>query len=393
MGAYQPLVHVASGGMAEVYAALRQGEGGFARLVALKLLHRHLAGDRKFMRMFLDEARLAAQVHSPFVVTTLDVGRAQGGRLFLVMDWVWGVSLRQLVQRVGRRLPTEVVLHCLVQAAWGLKDVHQSCGLDGRPLHIVHRDLTPHNLLVGLDGCLRLADFGIAHAAERLTRSESGEVKGKCAYLAPEQLTGAQVDHRADQFSLGVIAWELLTGKPLFNRGDPFLTMAQVLSSPIAPLCSQRPDLPVPLGQVVDRALARNPAERFADCGALATALMHAAARSLCLPDPALLTSYLDALVGPDIAGLRERIHRAVRPRGPVALSALAPAFSSGVLSSSSSAPPAPITQSWDLPSLEARREGHTQPWDLHSLEDEQSAGGQTEPGGYRGRAPSGEWS
>src|SRR5687767_8991750 len=196
-GRYEALFKIAAGGMAEVFAARIRGEAGFEKLVAVKRMLPHLADDPDFVTMFLDEARVAATIGSPHVVQTLDLGRADDGALYIVMELVVGVTLADLVGHDHNRLqplPVAIAAEIIAQAAQGLDDAHEAVTPAGDHLEIVHRDISPQNVLIGVDGRVRVADFGIARALFRMTQSETGRVKGKCAYFSPEQAVGKPLD-------------------------------------------------------------------------------------------------------------------------------------------------------------------------------------------------------
>ncbi|MCB9617276.1 MAG: serine/threonine protein kinase [Sandaracinus sp.] len=264
LGRYELLFPIASGGMATVYAARIAGEHGFQKPVALKLMLPHLARDDRFVRMFLDEATLAARVVSPHVVSTLDLGR-EGDTLYMAMELVVGPSLRELlgaVTEAGETMPASVAGTIALQVARGLADAHRARGTNGEPLHLVHRDVSPHNVLVGVDGRVRLGDFGVALAVERHARTETGEVKGKLAYFSPEQLENEPLDQRSDVFSLAAVAWECFVGRRLFSATNPLALAAEVAYGEITRVDVERPDVPREVADVIAAALERDPAAR-----------------------------------------------------------------------------------------------------------------------------------
>ncbi len=287
LGRYEILFPLASGGMATVYAGRAVGEGRFRKPVALKVPLPELAKETKFVEMLMDEANLSSCINSPHVVQTLDLAR-DGLNVFLAMELVVGVSLRALAKGQSRAgeatavepFPVRVGLAILSQAARGLHDAHEARGPKGETLSLVHRDVSPHNLLVGIDGRVRVADFGIAHAAHRLTRTMTGELKGKLAYFAPEQLVGEQIDRRVDVFALGVVAYELFTGVRPFDGDNPLAIALNVAQKVVEPARSLRADLPAEISEVIATAMMRDKNRRFASCAALADALDRAAAGS-----------------------------------------------------------------------------------------------------------------
>ncbi len=260
VGRYELLFRIAAGGMAEVHAARVVGEAGFQKLVAIKQMLPALTEDPEFVEMFLDEARLAAQIDSPHCVSTLDLGRADDGSLFLVMDLVVGVTAGRILtwsKKNDTYLPVPVVRELVRQAAKGLHDAHQATDVAGDPLGLVHRDVSPSNILVGLDGRVRLTDFGVAKAEHRIRVTEAGRIKGKLSYSSPEQLLGRDIDQRSDVFSLAIVAWELFASQPLFGSPHPAEAVHKIRTMPIPPIHLVRRDLPMEVSAVLARALER----------------------------------------------------------------------------------------------------------------------------------------
>ncbi|UJR82958.1 serine/threonine-protein kinase [Sandaracinus amylolyticus] len=319
---YEVLCPIGSGGMATVHAARILGEESFQKLVALKVMLPHLASDEKFVRMFVDEARVAAQVQSSHVVATLDLGRVpERGILFQVLELVLGASLRQLLDAQaerGRPMDLDVALAILVQAARGLADAHAARSLTGAPLRLVHRDVSPHNVLVGIDGRARLSDFGVARAAARATQTESGELKGKVAYAAPEQLRGEPAEPASDVFALGVVAWETLAGRRLFEADNPLAIVDKMLRRPIPSLHEVRPDLPAVIVETVAAALERDRATRLATATELADRLERAAAEHGGLAGTARIAEVVRDLAGERLAAIERTItERLAEPAVP----------------------------------------------------------------------------
>jgi len=285
LGRYELLARIASGGMASVYLARASGEAGFTRLVAIKVLHSHLGESADFVAMFQDEARLAARVRHPNVVDVYDVTTIDG-ELVLSMQYVEGASL-QALRRVGKKIGTEIpiaiVIRVLVDALRGLHAAHELMDDHGEPLGLVHRDFSPHNVLVGADGLSRVTDFGVAKARGRATEeTRTGVLKGKLRYLAPEQLQRAKsIDRRVDVFAAGVVLWEALTGRTLFEgEGEADILMG-VLQHSIPPPSSVRPEIPLAIDRVCLRALERDPDRRYATALDFADAVEAAAGNTL----------------------------------------------------------------------------------------------------------------
>lgn len=275
-GRYEALLRIGRGGMAEVYAGRVRGEAGFQKLVAIKRMLPHLAEDSRFSAMFLDEARLAAHISSPYVVTTQDLGRADDGSLYLVMELVVGATLSSFLRNAARHgtcVPLPISVEVLAQAAQGLHDAHEAKTPLGDPLEIVHRDVSPQNILVGVDGRARITDFGVARAMMRRTDTSTGELKGKLAYFSPEQVRDGELDRRSDIFALGIVAWETLTSRRLFKADNPLALLDRIMNMPIPSTRRFNPEVPEALDEAVQRALSRDLNIRYADGLAFAMAL------------------------------------------------------------------------------------------------------------------------
>ena len=307
---FELIAELASGGMATVYLARLSGVAGFQRLVAIKRLHPHLAKEPEFVEMFLDEARLAARIHHPNVVPIQEVGQSERG-YYLVMDYVEGDTLARLLARSAQAkkpVPWGVTIRILLDTLAGLHTAHELKDDMGQPLLIVHRDVSPQNILVGVDGIARITDFGVARAASRLSTTRSGQLKGKLAYMAPEQARGSQVDRRADIFSVGIVLWEALAMKRLFKGDGEAETLNRVLYDPIAPPSSVRPDVPKGLDTVCMKALAREQGDRYASCQDFADALEKAARTIDSVGSVRDVASCLEEVVGTDLTQQRETV-------------------------------------------------------------------------------------
>jgi len=279
LGRYALYDEIASGGMATVHLGRLVGPVGFARTVAIKRLHPQHAKDPEFVAMFLDEARLAARIRHPNVVATLDVV-ATTGEVFLVMEYVEGESLASLLGAVARqqtRMPLKFAAHAVVGALHGLHAAHEAKDEHGEGLKLVHRDVSPHNILVGVDGVPRVLDFGVAKAAGRLQTTDEGRIKGKMAYMAPEQLSATGVSPRTDVFAASIVLWEALTGRRLFRGADPAEIVGRVLNAPIEAPSKVAPDVPRAIDEIVLKGLERNAAKRWTSALEMATALEQAA--------------------------------------------------------------------------------------------------------------------
>jgi serine/threonine protein kinase len=263
LGKYQLLRRIATGGMAELYLARATGIHGFEKLVVLKrILPQHAESD-DFNRMFLDEARLAATLHHPNIVQVYDIGE-EGN--FFTMEYVQGQDLRKLVRaarKADRALPLEHILHIVMGIAAGLHHAHEKIGSDGRPLGIVHRDVSPSNVLITYDGGVKIVDFGIAKATTAQSATIAGTLKGKIPYMSPEQCRGESVDRRSDIFSIGTLLWELTTGARLFTGENEFGIINRVAAGAVPLPTSVRPDYPPELEAIVMRALTADREQRY----------------------------------------------------------------------------------------------------------------------------------
>jgi serine/threonine-protein kinase len=242
------------------------GPAGFARPVAIKRLHAQFARDPDFVKMFFDEARLAARVQHPNVVATLDVV-APDDEVFLVMEYVRGVALVQLIRNLnqrGEKIPPLISVGIMTGVLHGLHAAHEATNDRGESLNLVHRDVSPQNVLVGTDGVPRLLDFGVAAASGRAQSTRDGQLKGKLAYMAPEQVRSEPPTRRTDVFAASVVLWEMLTGKRLFYASNEASVLARVLNTEIVPPSSVAHDLPKAFDRVVMRGLERDPAKRYA---------------------------------------------------------------------------------------------------------------------------------
>jgi hypothetical protein len=273
IGRYQLFGEIASGGMATVHYGRMTGPAGFARTVAIKRLHPQFAKSPEFVAMLIDEARLAARIQHPNVVSTLDIV-TQDDETLLVMDYVQGVTLAHLLREAGAGgLPPAMAVSVLLGSLDGLHSAHEARSEGGAPLGVVHRDVSPQNIIVGADGVARVADFGIAKAAGRIQTTHEGQVKGKTAYMAPEQIRGRDVDRRTDVYAASVVLWEALAGRRLFTGESPAAVMNAVLEMKVPEITGVRSAVPVELGAVVSKGLCRDPGGRFETAREMAEAL------------------------------------------------------------------------------------------------------------------------
>ncbi|HWL86779.1 MAG TPA: serine/threonine-protein kinase [Polyangiaceae bacterium] len=270
-GKYRLIFELGRGGMADVMLAVIQGPGGFNKLQVLKLLRQELAAEAEFCTMFLEEARLSARINHPNVAQTNEVG-FDGERYFIAMEYLEGQSLDELLRRgrsKGIHVPLPVVLRTLADACAGLHFAHELKDFDGKALHVIHRDVSPQNIFVTYDGLTKLLDFGIAKASDSNIRTQAGTIKGKIAYMAPEQLVGtAAVDRRADIFSLGAILWRSITGKRMWS-GASEMEILQSLANHKIPEPIAVMGIPDDLVRICKKAISPNPNDRYPTAHAL----------------------------------------------------------------------------------------------------------------------------
>ena len=315
-GKYALLRRLGHGGMAEVFLAKQESEGGFEKLVVLKRILPHLATSKEFLAMFLDEARLASDLRHPNIVTIVDVGRT-ADTYFMVMEFLHGQDVRKIQRKVaalGQQVPIAHASQIGIDSAAGLHYAHTKKDLQGRPLDIVHRDVSPQNILVTYEGGTKIVDFGIAKAASQSTRTSAGVLKGKYTYMSPEQASGAPVDNKTDQFALGVVLWELFTMRRLFKRENEMQTLEAVMSAQIPRPRRFREDLPASIEDVVMTALAKDRRARFADSQELALQLEDALAKEGIVHSQSRLAQYMRRLFADTLA--EEAIFGVVNPDG-----------------------------------------------------------------------------
>jgi serine/threonine-protein kinase len=278
IGRYALYGRLAAGGMATVHFGRLLGPAGFSRTVAIKRLHPQFAKDPEFVAMFLDEARLAARIQHPNVVATVDVV-AMSEELFLVMDYIRGESFSRLLRASRKRgieVSVPVIASVIVGMLHGLHAAHEANDEQGRPLSVVHRDVSPQNVLVGVDGAARVLDFGVAKASARVQITRDGQMKGKLAYMAPEQLQGRGVDRRTDLFAAGIVFWEALTGRRLFDAEDPADVLHMITVEEIPPPSAVTPAVNRAVDDIVMKALTRDVNARFQTARAFAIAIEEA---------------------------------------------------------------------------------------------------------------------
>ncbi len=274
-GRYELLDMIASGGMATVHLGRAVGAGGFERLVAIKTMHPHLSSEPEFVAMFLDEARLAARIRHPNVVGTIDIQQDELG-LLLVMDFIEGPSMSQVLRALGKQkttLPLDISVRIMLDVLAGLHAAHELCGPDGEPLNVVHRDVSPQNILVGVDGIARIMDFGVARAESRISTTKGGDAKGKVSYMAPEQASQKEMDRRVDIYAAGVVFWEFLLGRRLLRGDNDMVLMHQIFHANHPSPHEVIEAIPRELSDVVMRSISRERDDRYPTMAAFAEAV------------------------------------------------------------------------------------------------------------------------
>ncbi len=302
-GKYLLLERIGVGGMAEVFKAKTFGAEGFERLVAIKRILSHLVEDEDFVNMFIDEAKIAVRLQHPNIVGIHDLGRA-GGTLYIAMEFVPGRDVRAIYDFEQERegtTPIGVACHIVMKMCEALHHAHFATGPRGEPLQVIHRDVSPQNVLISFDGEVKVADFGLAKARGRMVQTQAGVVKGKLAYMSPEQLRGDDIDHRVDVFGLGIVLFELLTGQRLFLGPSDMDTLRRVYEARVPPMQELNPNVHPDLEAIVRRALAKNRDERYATALDLHDDLQSFAYGHGCYAGAAALRGYLRE-VFPDVA-------------------------------------------------------------------------------------------
>jgi serine/threonine protein kinase len=309
VGTYTVLAHLRSGGMADLYLARRDGAAGFRRLVAIKVIHPRHAEDQQLVRMFLDEALISARVDHPNVVHVEDLGE-NDQTYFLVMEYVHGCSLAHLMRVLGtmhRRLSPLVAVAIAARVAEGLHAAHETTDDEGKLVALVHRDVSPQNILLSHKGHVKLIDFGVAKARLRSEETNVAMLKGKVRYMAPEQATTGLVDRRSDVYSLAIVLWEMLTMRRLFAGKTEFEVLLKVRDPKVAPPSRFVPDVPPELDDVVMGALARAPDDRPQNAKIFRRLLAQAMPRAMSL-DSAHIADLLLSVVGEELSDRREEL-------------------------------------------------------------------------------------
>jgi eukaryotic-like serine/threonine-protein kinase len=298
LGPYELIERVATGGMAEVYLARRAGPHGFQKVVAVKRILPQLAKDVDFVAMFVDEARVCARLSHPNIVQVFDFGEEEG-ELYMAMEYVDGTTGARLIRAAatkGVELPLDACLHVALSLLRGLEYAHAARDEAGKPLSLVHRDVSPGNVLIDRSGAVKLTDFGIARAAELERRTDAGQLKGKLGYMSPEQVVGRELDARSDLFTLGIVLAEMVILRPLFSGGTELEVLLRIRDADLSALDKAKDRVPQDLRAVLYRALAKDPMLRYANAGAFADAIEDLVRRRRLQVGPAKLAVWIERL-------------------------------------------------------------------------------------------------
>jgi serine/threonine protein kinase len=313
IGRYEIISHLATGGMAQILLARQSGLGSFERHVVLKTILRERANDQRFVTMFLDEAKLAATLNHQNVAQVYEVDHADGA-YFMAMEYVHGENSRAILEaslKRGWTIPLELAVMLIGGAAAGLHHAHERRGKNGAPLNIVHRDVSPANIMVGYDGSIKVLDFGIAKAEERATKTVGGTIKGKYGYMSPEQCRGKPIDRRSDIFALGICLYELTTLRRAFKGNDDFETMKRIVAGDVMPPSIAVPNYPRELEAIVLTAMANDANARFQTAQELTEALDVFAQRAKLTGSNTAMSRFMTQLFGtkrePWVDGPREQ--------------------------------------------------------------------------------------
>ncbi len=341
-GHFEILGRIARGGMAEVYLARDRHPDGSVRHVVVKRVLPEFEDNEEFLQMFLEEGKMATRLYHPNVCHVYEIGEI-GGATFMALEWVYGVPLRAVIRRSSEKvgIPTAIGAKIISKVAAALHYVHNAKGVHGKSLDIIHRDVSPHNVMISWDGNVKLLDFGIAKTTAKESQTDAGVLKGKYSYLSPEQARGQRIDARADIFALGICLYETLTGKPLYHRETVLNTLTAITDEPVPSAREVNPDISTKMDAIVKKALAKEPEDRFATAGEMQEAI-----------DEALISEgeYVDAIrISKFIDGVFDDNDKAPLPKRAEKLTGSfqtgTPSISSGSFGPFSGAPRAPANQ------------------------------------------------
>ncbi len=316
-GKYRLLERIAVGGMAEVFLAVRPGLEGFEKTLAIKRIRPHLSSEEAFVRMFLFEAKLAAQLTHPNVVQIYDLGKIDDS-YYIAMEYIFGRDMSRVVpkaEKAGIAFPLEYALSITASVLEGLSYAHQKTDDFGEPLSIVHRDLTPENIMVGWNGCVKILDFGIAKAASQTDLTRAGEIKGKLSYMSPEQGMGKVLDARSDVFTLGVVLYEWVTGYRLFNGENEMAILKSIIEGRIYPPSYFREDVPEPVEAILMKALAKERDERYQSGREMLLDIQGFLNEIGFVPTSAHLSTFMRQIFADEIEAERQALARSAQER------------------------------------------------------------------------------
>jgi serine/threonine protein kinase len=308
LGSFEIIRRIARGGMAEIFLARTSGPSGFEKLVVLKKILPKFASRPRFVQLFLDEARIAATLDHPNIAQVYDIGMSDGS-YFFTMEYLHGQDMRAILHRTwrtGERFPIEHAVQVARHVASALHFAHDKQGPDGVSLGIVHRDVSPSNVIVTYDGATKLLDFGVAKTTAQTAKTRTGALKGKISYMSPEQARGAPIDRRSDIFSLGIVLWEMVTTQRLYRGENDLATLQLIITQPPKPPSVVRPDVPPELERIVLRALAQNPDDRYATAEQLVTDLDELAREHRLKQSPNALAASIGQLFAIELGAWRE---------------------------------------------------------------------------------------
>ena len=303
-GKYTLLERIAVGGMAEVFLAIQSGLQGFEKYLAIKRIRPHLCGEENFVKMFLNEARLAAQLQHPNVVQIFDLGRI-GESYFIAMEYISGRDMSRVLPRsekLGIRFPIEYALTVATKVLDGLSYAHAKTDAFGKHLNIVHRDITPENIMLSWNGNVKILDFGIAKATTHTDQTKAGEIKGKLAYMSPEQAKGKVLDQRSDIFSLGIILYEWVTGYRLFNGENEMAILKQIIDERIYPPSYFREEIPPEVEAILMRALEKDRKNRYQNAREMQLDIHQVLSKSEFSPSSAHLAAFMEQMFSKELA-------------------------------------------------------------------------------------------
>jgi eukaryotic-like serine/threonine-protein kinase len=365
-GKYVLLDRIAVGGMAEIFLARQEGLEGFEKTIVIKRIRPHLSSQKSFVKMFLNEAKLAAQLNHPNIVQIYDLGKIADS-YFIAMEYIFGRDMRRIIPKaegMDIAFPLVYAVKIASSVCEGLYYAHQKSDLYGNPLNIVHRDVTPENIFVSFDGTVKILDFGIAKAANQIEQTRAGEIKGKLSYMSPEQCMGKVLDQRSDLFSLGVVLYEWITGYKLFTGDSEVAILKTITEGKIYPPSYFKPDIPEAVEKILMKALEKDREQRYPSAWALQYDLDRFLSSHEFTPSNIHLANFLKQLFSDELEEERRRLlARAEQPLPPPVDMEEAPleSFPSEESSGGDPFPPAPTDDSETITGREAHAEGrHT---------------------------------